>query len=248
MAKAPTFEERKAHYEAQWSIMTVKPERVSSVDRSARLAISNKSRYLAVAKATNVPWPVIAIIHMREASGSFAGVLHNGEHIIGTGRKTTLVPKGRGPFATWEAAAIDALKMRGMGSVKDWSIARICYETEAFNGWGYWWHGDKSSAYLWAGTNIDGGGKYIADGVWSSTTQDAQNGCMAVLKRIIELDATVALVIGLSAPTAPAPAPAPKPAPAPAPAPAPKPAPAPQKSSWLSALLGALSAIFKKKT
>jgi len=239
MAKAPTFEERKAHYEAQWSIMTVKPERASSVDRSARLAISNKSRYLAVAKATNVPWFVIAIIHMREASGSFAGVLHNGEHIIGTGRKTTLVPAGRGPFSTWEAAAIDALKMHPISKITVWDIPHICYGTEAYNGWGYWWHGDKSSAYLWAGTNIDGGGKYVADGVWSSSAQDAQNGCMAVLKRIIALDPTVAVAIGIHAEPAPAPAPAPKPTPAPA--------PAPQKSSWLSALLGALSAIFKRK-
>jgi len=195
MAKAPTFEERKAHYEAQWSIMKVSLSRVASVDRSARLLLSNKSRYETVARATNVPWWLIAIIHMREASGRFDGILHNGEKIIGTGRKTTLVPAGRGPFKTWEEAAIDALNMKALGKVKAWPIARICYETEAYNGWGYWWRGDKSSAYLWAGTNIDGGGKFVADHVWDAKAQDAQNGCMAVLSRIIELDPTVAKAI-----------------------------------------------------
>lgn len=215
MAKAPTFEERKAHYEAQWSIMKVSQSRVASVDRSARLLISNKSRYEAVARATNVPWWLIAIIHMREASGLFTGVLHNGEKIIGTGRKTTLVPAGRGPFKTWEEAAIDALNMKALGKVKAWPVARICYETEAYNGWGYWWRGDKSSAYLWAGTNIDGGGKYVADHVWDAKAQDQQNGAMAVLSRIIELDPTVAKAIpdaarpgtpstGTPKPTAPA--------------------------------------------
>lgn len=201
MAKAPTFEERKAHYEGQWSIMKVKPERVTSVDAAARLLLKSKSRYEAVARKTNVPWFVIAIIHMREASGSFAGVLHNGEKIIGTGRKTRLVPAGRGPFSTWEDAAVDALKMRGMGKVTTWTIPRICYEVEAYNGWGYWWRGDKSSAYLWAGTNIDGGGKYIADHVWSSKAQDAQNGAMAVLQRLMELDHSIALQTSSTTPS-----------------------------------------------
>jgi lysozyme family protein len=201
MPKAPTFEERKAHYEAQWSIMKVKPERVASVDRSARLLLSNKSRYETVASATNVPWFIIAIIHMREASGSFAGVLHNGEKIIGTGRKTKLVPAGRGPFKTWEDAAIDALNMKSLGKVKAWPIARICYEVEAYNGWGYWWRGDKSSAYLWAGTNIDGGGKFIADHVWSSTAQDQQNGAMAVLQRLMELDPSIAKTVFPTSPS-----------------------------------------------
>lgn len=195
MAKAPTFEERKAHYEGQWSIMKVKAERLASVDRQARLLFSNKARYVTVARATNVPWWIIAIIHMREASGLFTGVLHNGEKIIGTGRKTTLVPAGRGPFKTWEEAAIDALNMKALGKVRAWPIARICYEVEAYNGWGYWWRGDKSSAYLWAGTNIDGGGKYVADHVWDAKAQDQQNGTMAVLSRIIELDPTAAKAI-----------------------------------------------------
>ena len=207
MTTAPPFSGRKDTYEAQWSKMAIRPDRVASVDRSARLAIQNKARYQTVAKFTGVPWFVIAILHMREASGSFAGVLHNGEHIIGTGRKTTLVPKGRGPFSSWEAAAIDALWQNPISKNKDWDIAHICYGAEGYNGWGYAAHG-KPSAYLWAGTSIDQGGKYVADGKWDANAHDAQNGCMAVLKAIMDLDHSVLEAPANKAPVAPAPAPA----------------------------------------
>lgn len=215
MAKAPTFAERKDHYRAQYSIMKVKPSRASSVDTAARRLLASRPRYEAAARQVgSIPWFVIAAIHMREASGSFAGVLHNGEKIIGTGRKTKLVPAGRGPFATWEAAAVDALKSHGLDLVTDWSLERICYELERYNGWGYWWRGDKSSAYLWAGTNIDGGGKFVADGVWSATTQDAQNGTMPIIQRLLQLAGEPDLLAPNPVAAAGAPTPAAKPAPA----------------------------------
>lgn len=83
--------------------------RSTRINAEAARIEANRSRYEVVSKATGVPWDVIGVIHYRESSGSFAGVLHNGQKIIGTGKKTTLVPKGRGPFSTWEDAAVDAL-------------------------------------------------------------------------------------------------------------------------------------------
>jgi len=165
-----------------------------SVDREALRLFSNRYRYQNVARQVGkFPWFVVAAIHNREAlkdktgGPSFQSVLHNGEKIIGTGRKTSLVPRGRGPFSSWEEAAIDALRGHNLHLVQDWSLERICYELERYNGWGYWLRGDKSSAYLWAGTNIDGGGKFVADGVWSSSAQDQQNGAMPIIKRLLEL-------------------------------------------------------------
>lgn len=216
MAKAPSLEQRKSEYIKQWSTMKVLPERVAAVDAAARKLLANKSRYLAVSKVTRVPYFIIAAIHMREASGSFAGIMHNGQKIIGTGQKTTLVPKGRGPFSSWEDAAIDALMMppHALQNVPSWPIERICYELEKWNGWGYWYRGDHSSAYLWAGTIIDNGGKFVADGVWSASAQDQQQGAMAIIKRLSELDPSVAQAISsgaapVAAPTTPSTAPTP---------------------------------------
>jgi hypothetical protein len=126
---------------------------------------------------------------MRESNAHFGGVLHNGEKIIGTGRKTRLVPRGKGPFDSWEQAAIHALRMKNLHKIKDWSDGRVCFELERYNGWGYQGRGkSKRSPYLWAGTNHQKAGKYVADGKYSSKAWDRQLGAIPVLQKIRELD------------------------------------------------------------
>jgi lysozyme family protein len=93
------------------------------------------------------------------------------------GRKTKLVPAGRGPFATWEDAATDALKLKGLHKITDWSIERMGYEGERFNGLGYVGKG-VNSAYLWAGSTLEQSGKYVADHVWNKSFDDPQIGVM----------------------------------------------------------------------
>ena len=103
---APTFEQMRPRYTNFWRDMRV--QNIGVLDAAAAKLLRNKVRYEKVGKPLGIPWWWIAICHHRESSGNFAGVLHNGEHIIGTGRKTRLVPAGRGPFASWEEAAVDA--------------------------------------------------------------------------------------------------------------------------------------------
>lgn len=168
--------------------MVVRPERIASVASAAHTLQKNRSRYEAVSAKTGVPWYMIAAIHMREASADFTRHLHNGDslqartHQVPAGRPATHAP----PF-TWEESAIDALTMppHSLHLVTDWSIERVLYETEKYNGWGYWLHGDNTSAYLWAGSDIDHGGKYIADHVWSSTAQDSQNGAALTMRLLL---------------------------------------------------------------
>jgi lysozyme family protein len=144
-----------------------------------------KATYQAVEKDTGVPWQMIAVIHVREAGeqdiGRFKGVLHNGENIVGTGRRTRLVPAGRGPFGTWHDAAIDALRLQGFHTIKDWPIQRVLWALEPFNGYGYRNHGLRSP-YLWASTNHQQPGKYVSDGVFDPAVVDRQIGCAALLK------------------------------------------------------------------
>lgn len=188
---APSFAAQRATYARQWADMKIEGP-TAVIDKPARQLVANKARYQAVASKVGVPWFFIAVCHWREASGSFAGVLHNGEKIIGTGRKTRLVPAGRGPFASWEEAAIDALSVppHDMSKVRINTIERFAYECEKWNGWGYYYKG-VPSAYLWSHSNIYKGGKYVADGVWSATALDAQIGVMPLLKRMTLLDATI---------------------------------------------------------
>lgn len=163
--------------------------RSTQINAQAAKIAANRSRYEAVAKATGVPWDVIGVIHYRESSGDFAGVLHNGQKIIGTGKKTTLVPKGRGPFTSWEQAAYDALMNCAphAGKNTDWSIAGTLDLLERYNGLGYRKKG-VPSPYLWAGTDQYVKGKYVADGKYDPNHVDQQLGVAPILMKIREME------------------------------------------------------------
>ncbi len=200
MAKAPTFDTRRAEYAALWTSMEIKPSKSGDIDATASRILANKARYKEVESGTGVPWFVIGMIHAMEAGLNFATHLHNGDSLQ---RRTVQVPKGRPvagqPPFTWKDSAIDAIQYDGLDKVKDWSIERICFELEKYNGWGtYLYHPDVSTPYLWSGTNHYVRGKYIADGKWSSTAISGQSGAMPILKKIIERDGETAMVVQLS--------------------------------------------------
>jgi lysozyme family protein len=184
--------------------------RSSQIEKQAAQIRANQSRYEAASAKTGVPWDVIAVIHYRESSCSFVGVLHNGERIIGTGRKTTLVPKGRGPFATWEDATFDALMNCApyAGKNTDWSLGSTLDLLEGYNGLGYRKRG-LPSPYLWAGTDQYTSGKYVADGKFDPNFVDQQLGAAALL---IALRGKSNTQLAQTRPIAATQSPAPKPA------------------------------------
>jgi len=161
--------------------------RSTAINAQAAKIEAHRERYEAVSEATGVPWDVIGVIHYRESSGDFKGVLHNGQKIIGTGKKTTLVPAGRGPFSTWEEAAKDALVVCPPYAAKnkDWSIAGTLDILERYNGLGYRKKG-LPSPYLWAGTDQYVKGKYVADGKYDPEHVDKQLGVAPILMKLRE--------------------------------------------------------------
>jgi lysozyme family protein len=137
-----------------------------------------KSRYEYVANVVNVPWQLVAALHYREASLNFNTMLHNGDPLPGP---TTHVPRGRGPFKSWEEAAIDALKY---DEVMNLSVLEECLKfAESFNGFGYRSKGIYSP-YVWSGTNHYKSGKYVADHVYNSTKRDDQLGVAVILLKL----------------------------------------------------------------
>lgn len=182
-------------YRRMFKACEINPGKESLLHSAVTTILSGEKRYLEVEKATKVPAMVLGCLHWKEASCSFKGVLHNGEHIIGTGQKTKLVPKGRGPFSTWEEAAVDAIEL----NPNRWSklasgsrdIGEILYACERFNGTGYISGSGRleTSPYLWACSNInDGFGKYTSDGHFdpNATTQKTV-GIAPILKELIRL-------------------------------------------------------------
>lgn len=186
----PTYQATAKGYANLWGRAKLRASVSAAAKNTAEGIISNRDKYESVAKRIGHPqlWPLIGALHDRESSGDFDCVLHNGEEIIGKGRRTRLVPAGRGPFSTWGNAAVDALTMPGKtwDKIKDWPISRWLYEAEKFNGFGYFGRG-VNSPYVWAGTSLQERGKYVADGVWNSSTWDSQLGVAAVLKAIFAI-------------------------------------------------------------
>ena len=172
--------------------MIVDPARIAVIDAIAAALISGKGRYQAVERATGVPWFVSALIHQLEAGGSWTGHLHNGDPLSA---RTRQVPAGRpksgAPPFSWTESAVDALRYEGLDRVRGWSLPRIAYELEAYNGFGSRSRGIHSP-YLWSYSNWYRRGKYIADHVWSDNAVSAQCGAMPLLARMVKRDASIA--------------------------------------------------------
>jgi lysozyme family protein len=144
-----------------------------------------RARYEAVSKMLSaqgkvVPWWFIAVAHYRESNADFKTYLGNGQSLD---KKTTIVPKGRGPFETWEAGAYDALVNCPpyAANNKDWTIGGALAMLEAYNGPGYANKG-LPSPYIWSGTDQYEKGKYTSDGKYNAEAVDEQLGCAGILK------------------------------------------------------------------
>jgi hypothetical protein len=57
----------------------------------------------------------------------------------------------------------------------------------------------RKTGYLWSGSNIYTGGKYVSDGVWSSSAEDEQLGIVPMAKRMVELDPSLDLGAAIGA-------------------------------------------------
>jgi lysozyme family protein len=174
---------------ARWNAGHVLPEWLRILDTVAHRLINEKARYQTVEAKTGVPWPVIAMIHQRESSQSWTASLAQGDP---WNRESIHVPKGRGPFASWEAAAEDALTIcpPHAAAWEDWTIAGALTLLEQYNGLGYAAMG-RPSPYVWSATDQYLSGKYIADGHYDPHAVDHQTGCAALLFRMTLLSPTI---------------------------------------------------------
>jgi lysozyme family protein len=176
---------------ARWKAAQITASLVPVIDKvAARLVVATaKTRYQNVATTTKVPWFIIAVIHEREASQSWKANLAQGDP---WNKPSIHVPKGRGPFSSWEEAAVDALKNCEPYAAewKDWTAGGALTLLEEYNGLGYAVRG-RPSPYVWASTDQYTKGKYVADGHYDPNAVDHQLGCAALLIRMKTMDASI---------------------------------------------------------
>ena len=178
----PSYAPRRGEYGELWRTIQILPERIALISSMGDRIRFYRARYHAVAAATGIPWEIVGAIHMRESGCDFAMNFLNGD--TPWSAVTVTVPKGRGPWASWEACAIEMLNEQDRPAVPD--AIGVCTFMEGYNGFGYLSRG-LNSPYLWAGSNHGiGVGKYTSDGHYDPEAVDDQAGAMTTLYWLID--------------------------------------------------------------
>lgn len=121
------------------------------------------------------PWYYFAAIHYRESDNDFQKQLLNGQP---WNKVTTIVPIGRGPWASFEDALAEL-------NAPD-TIPEMLQAMEAHNGWGYAKKG-LNSPYLWGGSNHLQLGRYTSDGKFDPNSLDKRLGAATILLELSPL-------------------------------------------------------------
>jgi lysozyme family protein len=163
--------------------------RGQETDATARrlLRFIEQGRYGDIATQTGVPTVWTAAVFERESGSDFNCSLAQGDP---WNKVSVNEPSGRGPFHSWTEAARDALHYDHIDLVTDWAWPRACFEGELWNGFGPRNH-SIYTGYLWAGTSIYRKGKYISDGHWDPEHVDTQLGIVPIMRRMVELEASL---------------------------------------------------------
>lgn len=180
------FADLENEYQRCYDHCQIRPEFSANVAYYVKRLKQGKHSYQLVESEVRVPWVFVGLIHGMECGFNFAGHLHNGDRLTA---RTVNVPKGcpkRGePPFTWLQSAQDALRMKKLDEVTDWSVPRMLYLLEAYNGFGYRRRG-LPSPYLWSFSNIYEKGKFVADGKFDPSAVSKQCGAGLMLKEIMK--------------------------------------------------------------
>lgn len=208
------FSELSGEYASWVADVRPRPECIAAIDQVARRLIrpDNLAHYDEVFAQIKVPQVVQATICEREDGNDFTKSPAQGDP---WNRVSVHVPRGRGPFTSWKASAIDAWTVcdqLNVLSVPEWTLPYACWKWEGYNGFGYRAHGIRTP-YVLGGTNLQQPGKYIADGNYDPNHMDTQLGALPVAMRMIELTprlafggaVAIAVVPAITVPVLPAP-------------------------------------------
>lgn len=183
------------HYDSLWRRM--EPFDDAAWTRARVIAaqvVRGETRYRRIVQSLDLPrfpWWMVGILHCRENeecffSDKFYSNIANGQN---WSEKTTIAPKGLGPYESFEAAASHALVMKLDAEARrfQWATAdQAAYFLEKWNGFGYlWFRPCTLSPYLVGGSNLETYGRYVSDGKWDPRSLGAQLGALLIAKALV---------------------------------------------------------------
>jgi lysozyme family protein len=176
--------------EQRWA--KAKLTRAPEFKAPAKKAVDNKARYQSIEARTGVSWVFIAVSHYRESTQNFSRSLAQGDP---WNKVSVRVPAGRGPFASFEDAAVDALVNCAPHAARntDWTIGGMLTLLERYNGLSYA-NAGRPSPYIWSGTDQYKIGKVVVDHGPIEEIVDKQLGCAGLILAMKNLDSSITFV------------------------------------------------------
>jgi hypothetical protein len=89
------------------------------------------------------------------------------------------------PPNDWDSSAMDALTVEGFTGKTDWSLARVLYRWEAYNGFGSRARG-INTPYLWSFSTHYERGKFLSDRHWDPNLVSKQCGVAVMLRALVD--------------------------------------------------------------
>ena len=136
-----------------------------------------------------IPWYFIGCIHALEGGFDFNTHMFNGDPLTA---RTVRVPKGQpeeppadGERYTWEESATAAMMHKGFDLDGDWSLPRLLYRWEGYNGFGYRSRG-VPTPYLWSFSTLYDKGRFVADHQFDPNARSKQAGAATMVKALID--------------------------------------------------------------
>jgi lysozyme family protein len=175
-------------YSQMWDQARLDPITMGQARARMALSLNNKGDYEAIHAKIGVPILFIAPVHEREGSQRFTTHLHNGDPLTG---RTYHVPIGRPktgePPFKWADSAIDALTMKNLDKIGNWSVERLLYEQHKYNGITKY-----ASSYVFSGTQYYISGMWVRDHVYDSNVTDHRPGTLVMMKALIAMQPELA--------------------------------------------------------
>jgi lysozyme family protein len=179
-----TFADLRQEYQDLFDRCVLRPECAGNVDFYVKRLRQGQPNYQLVEQQIGVPWRFVGNIHGMECGFNFSAHLHNGDKLTA---RTVQVPKGRpvagNPPFTWLESALDALRLRKLDQVTDWSLPHMLYLLEGYNGFGYRRRG-LPTPYLWSFSSNYEKGKFVADGHFDADAVSKQCGAALMLQAV----------------------------------------------------------------
>jgi lysozyme family protein len=142
-----------------------------------------------VGEPLGIPWYFIGCIHALEGGFDFNTHMFNGDPLTA---RTVHVPKGQpaaapanGASYTWEESATAAMRFKGFDQDTDWSLPRLLYRWERYNGFGYRRQG-VPTPYLWSFSTLYDKGRFVADHEFDPNARSKQAGAATMVKGLVE--------------------------------------------------------------